>query len=447
MAKKSKKVSPSDAYSFTYEHATPNYRDTWRIFRIMAEFVDGYQFLNSLGKSVTIFGSARTNPKNKWYKEAQEMGKLLAQSGYVTITGGGPGIMEAGNKGAVEGNGGSVGLNIQLPFEQRINPYVRESTAFYYFFTRKVMLTAPSRAYVYFPGGFGTLDEFFEVFDNMEIGKTTQAPMIVVGKAFWKPLLDFLQRKAVDEQGTITQKMLNRIIVVDSAKEAMTVIKQQKRAKNVCEITPSSFRCDTNLDWRVFRIMAELVDGFEFLTEVKDDVTILGSRNIGSDTHYYEAAYKLARRLTKKKFTVVSGGAGGVMEAASRGAVDAGGKPVGITMEFDGKQRVNEYVDRVMSFDFPFTRKVILTAPSKLFVVFPGGLGTLHELLEVLTLEQTDKMGRVPIVLFDSNYWGPLKQFINTTLLNKFKTISSKDCELFTIVDTVEDIMKFAKKR
>jgi uncharacterized protein (TIGR00730 family) len=123
--------------------------------------VEGYQFLSGLKKEVTILGSARLPANNKYYKIAQELGNLLGKNGFTTITGGGPGIMEAANRGAFEAGGESVGLNIQLPFEQRINPYVKKSIAFYYFFSRKVMLTSPANAFVFFPGGFGTLDEFF----------------------------------------------------------------------------------------------------------------------------------------------------------------------------------------------------------------------------------------------------------------------------------------------
>src|SRR3989344_5292298 len=150
--------------------AAVNYRDSWRIFRIITEFVEGYQFLAGLKKEVTILGSARLSSNNKYYKIAEELGYLLGKNGFTTITGGGPGIMLAANKGAFEGGGESVGLNIQLPLEQRTNSYVKKSTAFYYFFSRKVMLTSPANAFVFFPGGFGTLDEFFEVVDNMEMG-------------------------------------------------------------------------------------------------------------------------------------------------------------------------------------------------------------------------------------------------------------------------------------
>ncbi len=437
-----KKLDPSNPYSFTYEHAQPNFRDTWRIFRIMAEFVDGYQFLGSFNKAVTVLGSSRLPKNSKWCKEAEKLGQLLAKNKFATITGGGPSIMESANKGAFEAGGESAGLNIQLPFEQRINPYVKKSIAFYYFFTRKVMMTAPSQAFVFFPGGYGTLDEFFEVFDNIELGKTTKTPIVLVSKEFWNPVLDFMKKQCA-VVGAVKEKSINEIIVVDSAEEAIKYVRKSKSKKQMCDLDPSAFYCGKNVNWRIFRIMAELVDGFEFLTSIKDDVTVLGSRSIARDSDYYEVAYQLGKKLAKKKLTVVSGGADGVMEAVSKGAHESGGKPIGITMKFDGRQRMNEFVDKSVGFDFPFVRKVVLTAPSKLFVVFPGGLGTLHELFEILTLEQTGKMGKVPILLYDSKYWNPLVDIIKSGLAKEYKTISPEDVQLFKVVDSLDEVMKF----
>jgi uncharacterized protein (TIGR00730 family) len=434
---------PQDAMSFAYQHPFSQYRDTWRIFRIMSEFIEGYQFLNSFDRAVTVLGSARLrDPRERWYREARELGRLLAKNKLVTVTGGGPGIMEAANRGAKEGHGESVGLNIELPREQRVNPYVLKSTAFHYFFTRKVMLTAPARAFVYFPGGFGTLDELFEVYDNMNIGKMPTAPIILFGHAFWDPVVTFLRTQAKGKIKAISAKVLAQLQVVDSAKEALEIIKSQSVKVPLCELSHNLFDCGSNINWRIFRIMAELVDGFEFLTTLKNDITVLGSRHVSTASPYYEAAYHLGRELSRKKYTVVSSGGAGVMEAVSKGSRDVGGKPVGITFKFNGEEQVNQYVDRSVAFEFPFTRKVILTAPSQAFVFFPGSLGTLHELFELLTLQQNNKMARVPIILYDRAYWGPLVEYMRDSLAGTFGTIALEDLKLMTVVDTIDDVLQ-----
>ncbi len=202
---------------------------TWRIFRIMSEFVEGFQFLSQFHKEVTIFGSARTKPENKWYKEAEKLGKLLAKSGYTIITGGGPGIMEAANKGAHSVNPSkSIGINIQLPTEQRTNPYVTKSKGFYYFFTRKVMLAASAQSYIYFPGGFGTSDEFFEMITLVQTKKMQKLPIVLVGKKFWNPLLDWMKINLIKEFQTISPEDIKLFHVVDTAEEAMKYIKKSK---------------------------------------------------------------------------------------------------------------------------------------------------------------------------------------------------------------------------
>jgi len=202
---------------------------TWRIFRIMSEFVEGFQFLSQFKKEVTIFGSARLPENNKWCKEAEKLGKLLAQKGYTVITGGGPGIMLAANKGAHSVNPAkSIGINIQLPMEQRTNKYVTKSKGFYYFFTRKVMLAASAQAYIFFPGGFGTADEFFEMITLVQTKKMQKLPVILVGKDFWQPLTDWMNNTLIKKYQTISPKDPKLFHVVNKAEDAMKYIKKSR---------------------------------------------------------------------------------------------------------------------------------------------------------------------------------------------------------------------------
>lgn len=196
---------------------------SWRIFRIMAEFIEGFEFLADLKKEVTFFGSARTPSTDRWYKEARKLGKLLGQQGYTIITGGGPGIMEAGNRGAVEAGAVSVGLNIQLPQEQRVNRYVRRAKGFYYFFTRKVMLTVSAQAYVFFPGGFGTLDECMEILTLVQTKKMCRLPIVLVGKEYWDGYFGWV-RKAMLPAGYIKEEDFNLFHIVDTAEEAVKIV-------------------------------------------------------------------------------------------------------------------------------------------------------------------------------------------------------------------------------
>ena len=202
---------------------------TWRIFRIMSEFVEGFQFLSQMHKEVTIFGSARLPQNNKWCKEAEKLGKILAKHGFTVITGGGPSIMQAANKGAYEVSPAkSIGINIQLPMEQRTNPYVTKSKGFYYFFTRKVMMAASAQAYVFFPGGFGTADEFMEILMLQQTRKMEHTPIVLVGKEFWQPLLDWFNTKMAKEYNTIAPKDMKLIHVCNTAEQAFNLLKNSR---------------------------------------------------------------------------------------------------------------------------------------------------------------------------------------------------------------------------
>lgn len=194
----------------------------------MAEFVEGFQFLSESSHEVTFFGSSRFKKGSRWYREAEGLAKKLAQCGFTIITGGGPGIMEAGNKGAKEGGGLSIGLNIQLPMEQRTNRYVTKGRGFHYFFTRKVMLAASAQAYVFFPGGFGTLDEFFEIITLIQTGKMQSIPVVCVGKEYWSGLVSWLEEVEVRRYKTINAEDLKLFHVVDSVEEAFKIVNTSK---------------------------------------------------------------------------------------------------------------------------------------------------------------------------------------------------------------------------
>ncbi len=194
----------------------------------MAEFIEGFEFLADLKKEVTFFGSARVKTTDKYYKEARKLGKKLGRVGFSIITGGGPGIMEAGNRGAYEVGAPSIGLNIELPKEQRNNRYVKKGKGFHYFFTRKVMLSASAQAYVYFPGGFGTMDEFFEIVTLVQTKKMCHIPIILVGKEYWGGLFGWIKQNMLMKNEFIEENDLDLVSIVDSADEAYEIIVQSK---------------------------------------------------------------------------------------------------------------------------------------------------------------------------------------------------------------------------
>ncbi|MCB9009802.1 MAG: TIGR00730 family Rossman fold protein [Ardenticatenaceae bacterium] len=203
---------------------TPFYKtDTWRVMRIMGEFVEGFDALAELGTAVTIFGSARTKPGEALYETAVNVAKTLGEAGFNIITGGGPGIMEAGNKGARLAGVQSVGLNIELPFEQHLNPYVDLSIDFRYFFTRKVMLVKYAQAFVIFPGGFGTMDELFEALTLIQTGKVLNFPVVLFDTSYWGGLIDWFKNSML-AGGKISPGDLDLLILTDSAEEARDAI-------------------------------------------------------------------------------------------------------------------------------------------------------------------------------------------------------------------------------
>jgi len=207
------------------ETADKSYRkeEPWRMFRILSEFIDGVEQMEKIGPAVSIFGSARTAAGTHNYKLAEELGKLLVKAGFAVITGGGPGIMEASNKGAVQAHGKSVGLSIELPFEARSNDYLTHEIWFNYFFVRKVMFVKYAKGFIALPGGFGTLDEFFEALTLIQTGKIRKFPIVLIGKEYWGGMLEWLQNRMLDEK-TISAKDLDLFYVTDRPKDAVNHI-------------------------------------------------------------------------------------------------------------------------------------------------------------------------------------------------------------------------------
>lgn len=200
--------------------------DSWRIFKILAEFVEGFEKLARIGPCVSIFGSARTTPDNKYFKLAEDVAYKLTQHGYGIITGGGPGIMEAGNLGAKKGGGSSVGINIDLPFEQQPNMFIDADKliTFDHFFVRKVMFMKYAQGFIVLPGGFGTLDEFFEAITLIQTEKIGKFPIVMIGKDYWGGLIDWIKATMLANESNISPKDMELFTVVDTADEAVEII-------------------------------------------------------------------------------------------------------------------------------------------------------------------------------------------------------------------------------
>jgi uncharacterized protein (TIGR00730 family) len=224
----------SDTTSFTRE-------DPWRIFRIMAEFVDSFETLSQVRPAVTIFGSARTKPRDKYYRAAEAIGKGLAKHNLAVITGGGPGIMEAANKGAMQNGGKSVGLNIELPHEQNNNRFSNVPVNFHYFFARKVCFVKYSLGFVFMPGGFGTLDEFFEVLTLVQTERIPQFPLILFGSDYWRGLLKWAKTEMQDKNNYISPGDLDLVAITDKPEEAVELILDYERRIGQPASVPKAF--------------------------------------------------------------------------------------------------------------------------------------------------------------------------------------------------------------
>jgi uncharacterized protein (TIGR00730 family) len=219
------------SYDPSNPNSIPGANDVWRIFRIMAEFVEGFETMARIGPAVSVFGSARTKPEDPYYAKAVELGKLLAQNKFAVITGGGPGIMEAANRGAREAGGIAVGLNISLPMEQKSNPFQTVSLNHHYFFVRKVMFVKYSHAFVCFPGGFGTMDECFESLTLIQTLKIEPFPVILIGTEFWAGLVEWLRETMLERFGYIGAADMNLFRMTDDLAEAARWISECEKGR------------------------------------------------------------------------------------------------------------------------------------------------------------------------------------------------------------------------
>lgn len=212
--------------------------DSWAIFKIMAEFVEGYEKMAKIGPCISVFGSARTSENNHYYQIGVEISQRLAEAGYGVITGGGPGIMEAGNKGAQLGGGKSVGLNIDLPFEQFHNKYIDDESnlKFDYFFVRKVVFVKYSQGFVILPGGFGTMDELFEALTLIQTNKINKRPVVLIGSEYWTGLIEWIKNVMLKQENNISEKDLNLFRIVDTAEDAYNYIEDFYKTH---ELTPN----------------------------------------------------------------------------------------------------------------------------------------------------------------------------------------------------------------
>lgn len=201
--------------------------ESWRVFRIMSEFVMGFELLRKYGLAATIYGSARFLPDDPYYQDAEALAAKLSNLGFAVITGGGPGVMEGANVGAFKAGGKSIGLNIELPTEQKLNPYVTDNAGFDFFFSRKVMLAYASEVYIFFPGGFGTLDEFFEMITLIQTEKVEPIPILLYGAEFWEPLVTWMKTSLLKQYKTISKEDLEIFQVVDSVDEAVAVVERK----------------------------------------------------------------------------------------------------------------------------------------------------------------------------------------------------------------------------
>ncbi len=418
---------------------------------LVAELESGLDLLTTLPPAVTFFGGARMTPADPYYIAAERMGALLATSHIPPRTGAGPGIMTAVPSGFRQKlrelgepdpgeppvtetdrrNGRAQaltqGFNIKLPFEQSINPAIDIALELAHFPTRKLMLYANTLGIVIFPGGFGTLDELFEVWRLKSAGRLNH-PFVLFGRNFWGPLAETLQKSALGEgRKTVPDDVFALVTLSDDPEEALQRITHDGHSGDFEEPLEQIGR----------RIAYELVEGLEYLERLPPAVTVLGGSRLRKDDWTVVACEELAYQLAKAGIPTRAGGPGALSVALARGG-HRGEKF--LPQQAFGMRRSNARnlygADRVHLVNDRLTHKVLLTEGSLAIVAFPGGLGTLDELSSVLCQLQTHKIAARPVLLFGSEFWQPLWAALKAQMLTgPRQTVSAEDLELVTITD------------
>jgi hypothetical protein len=419
---------------------------------LVDELEHGLALLTTLPPAVTFFGGARIQASDPYYATAERMGALLATASVPPRTGAGPGIMTAvphgfrqrlrelkgsGNGEVSEANGSedrqgqpqalTQGFNIKLPFEQAINPAIDIALELVHFPTRKLMLYANALGIVIFPGGFGTLDELFEVWRLKSAGRLNH-PFVVFGRDFWQPLGEVLQKVTLgDRRITVPQNVFDLLTLCDDPEEAIRFVTRNGYTRTFEE----------SLEAMGKRIAYELVEGLDYLERLPPAITVLGGSRLSKDDPTVMACEEIARKLAHAGVPTRAGGPGPLSVALARGGHH--GAPYLPQQAFGMRRRDarNLYgADRVHLVNDRLTHKVLLTEGSLAIVALPGGLGTLDELSSVLCQLQTRKIASRPVVLVGSDFWRPLWSTMRAQMLDgPRQTVSAEDLQLVTITD------------
>ena len=382
--------------------------DPWRVLRIQSEFVEGFGLLAELGSAVSVFGSARTQVDSPEYAAGVALGAALARAGYAVITGGGPGAMEAVNRGASEAGGVSVGLGIELPFEQGLNDWVDLGVNFRYFFARKTMFVKYAQAFVIMPGGFGTLDELFESLTLVQTRKVTRFPVILYGSAYWQGLLDWI-RSTLLPGGMIGEADLDLITLSDDVDDIVAHIVESARERSE-QVQAEQRACRSR--YARCPVVLPLPAAARFLPGRSASTARPRSRSI---PRYLTLATAVGSCIAAAGYSLVSGGGRvSMMGAVARAARDGGARTVGvIPVRLVPYEVADTEADELVVVQTMRERKQIMDDRSAAFIALPGGIGTLEELFEVWTAGSLGMHPKPVIVLDPAGFYAPLWNYLD----------------------------------